>query len=239
MFVVVRGGGSGDFVAAVITSLFGGYDRLPEPQIQNTDADWVCFTDQAFKAPEPWRVVVLNERHPAMLYDHPRMRTVWCKTQPWELVDDPTVIWVDANSWIISPRFVAEAGAYATLTNGFATYAHPDRDCIYEEAKASMQIHPKKYHDQPIAEQVDYYRSVGHPEHWGLYAVGTCVYNTTSTRVRDLCDWWLDECEEYSYQTQLSLPYVDREMGFGVDTFRHHQIVGNPWMILRDHLGAS
>jgi hypothetical protein len=172
-----------------------------------------------------------------MHQEHPRMKTVWCKTQLWELVSDPDVIWIDANSQIISQTFVEEASMYGQ--HGFATYKHPDRDCIYEEADASYICHPLKYEHQPIREQVAHYRELGHPEHWGLYAVGTCVYDTDRTDVRVLCNEWWEECAWFSYQTQLSLPFVARQLGFEVGTFNHHQIVVNPWMRLNPHLAET
>lgn len=220
-------------MTTVLTGIFGQYDNLVAPPIQTVDADWICVTDRGFDAPEPWRVMVLDDGHPAMQYEHPRDRTVWCKTQPWMLTYDPELIWIDANSILATDRFVEQASAYSAA--GFATYAHPDRDCVYDEARAALAIHPAKYADQPLLEQVAHYRTRGHPSHGGLYAVGTIVYDTSRDDVRELCSDWLAECERWSYQTQLSLPYVARLNQFPIATFDHHQIVGNPWMTLGRH----
>lgn len=221
-------------MTTVITSIFGNYDELPAPVPQSVDAEWVCFTDEDFDAPDPWQVVVLGPAHPAMKYPHPRDKTVWCKTQPWVLVDDPHVIWVDANSSIVSWRFVEEASQYTAA--GFATYRHPHRDCIYDELVASRVTAAQKYEGQPLEEQIADYEQRGHPAHGGLYAVGTCVYDTSRNDVRELCTRWLEECERWSYQTQLSLPVVARELGFTVGTFDHHQIISNPWLRIGGHL---
>jgi len=61
------------------------------------------------------------------------------------------------------------------LDSGLAAHAHTARDCIYEEAVASV-AYPEKYSTQPIMEQVDSYRAEGHPEHWGLWACGTLAW---------------------------------------------------------------
>lgn len=214
-------------MTAVITAIFGGYDNLPAPAAQTHSADWVCFTDEPFDAPPPWRIVFAD---PPDL--HPRDKTIAVKLNPWRWVDDPTVIWIDANSHIYSPHFVDHATW--TAPSGFATYRHPDRDCIYEEAKASLDLQPVKYAGQPILEQVQNYREQGHPEHWGLYAVGTYVAHR-SLPVADLFDAWRGECEQWTYQTQLSLPHVARVLGFTPDVFDHSQVHRNPWMRIGVH----
>ena len=221
-------------MTTVYTAVFGGHDNLVAPEAQYVDADWICVTDDpTLIPPAPWRAVLLTPDHPAMAYPHPRMRTVWAKCLPWQFTDDDTTVWIDASHQVTSPDFLGEA--IAAAPSGFATYAHPDRDCIYDEAEASHRLQPAKYHGLPLVAQVEHYRTLGHPEHWGLYAVGTIVRDCTSELVRTLGVLWLAECERWTYQTQLSLPHVCRQLDFAPDTFDHHQR-RSPWLRIGQHL---
>lgn len=221
-------------MTVVLTAVFGGHDTLLAPEPQYIDATWLVITDDPdLDPPAPWQSVVLDADHPAMTYDHPRMRTVWAKCLPWQFTHERFVVWVDANSQIVSPDFIGEA--LAAAPSGFATYAHPDRDCIYDEATASHLLQPVKYDGQPLEAQVAHYRSQGHPEHWGLYAVGTIVRDCASEMVRTIGVRWLAECERWSYQTQLSLPPICRDLDFRPDVFDHHQR-RSPWLVIRPHL---
>jgi hypothetical protein len=84
---------------------------------------------------------------------------------------------------------------------------HPTRGCIYDEGLFSYFL--PKYEDQPILSQTSYYASTGHPHHWGLIAAGAMVRRHTPAVIKLGEDWW-DECVEWSYQDQLSLPVLLR-----------------------------
>ena len=119
-------------------------------------------------------------------------------------------IWIDASLQITSSTFVKDMRS--KLGDGeWAMFVHPDRDCIYEEALTSITM--RKYQDVPILPQVETYRSVV-PPHGGLYACTVIVRREPSTkrlkRVHSL--WWEENCK-WTYQDQLSLPFVLRSVG--------------------------
>ncbi|HUV11823.1 MAG TPA: glycosyltransferase domain-containing protein [Acidimicrobiia bacterium] len=243
----------------IYTGIFGGYD-VPLPQVAQTiDVTWVCFTDDPrLRAPDPWETVCISELHPARRLAHPRMRTIWFKCQPWLAASFATraradgspasyspgrSIWIDGNTSVFSPRFAAEALEQAA-GSVIAAYRHNQRDCIYEEAEASVALQPLKYADQSLAAQVEHYRNEGHPEHYGLWAAGTLVIDGTDPLARSLGTRWFEECERWSYQTQLSLPVVLRELGITPAEFRNPQIpcelcatsgLRNPWFHIGTH----
>lgn len=225
----------------VCTAVFGGYDQaLPQVE-QDTEALWLCYTDDPhLVVPPPWRRVVLYGSHPAMAHAHPRLRTIVMKAAApggtWS-------VWLDANVEVFNPAFLREA--IAASPSGFGTYAHPTRWCIYEEAEASLQLAPEKWGDEPLLEQVASYREAGHPEQGGLYAVGVLVRDGRLPVIHQIGRRWLEECIRWSGQTQLSLPPVLAEFGVTPDVFTHCQIPcelctpgadrGNPWLHIRQH----
>jgi hypothetical protein len=155
------------------------------------------------------------------------------------------VVWIDSNMEVTSPTFVREA--IACIHDGLALFAHPRRDCIYEEAEACLGPESRngKYANQPIREQVAHYRSEGHPEHAGLYACGTIAWDRYDTKRRKVGYQWLAECARWSYQDQLSFPFICRRLGVEPGLFPHPQLeryfcgpgyIGNRWFRIWPHL---
>jgi hypothetical protein len=69
-----------------------------------------------------------------------------------------------------------------------------------------------KYHGLPVIPQVEAYRSAV-PMHAGLYACGVIVRREPSERLNRAHELWWQENIKWTYQDQLSLPYVLRQIG--------------------------
>lgn len=212
--------------------MYGGYDILRAQADQTLDADWLCFTDHDIDAPEPWKVIVEAPR-----YKEPRMAAKFYKTQPSALGYDD-VVWLDANMQVTSAEFLA--GALASRHDGIAAWKHPQRDDIYTEFDASKAL--EKYRGSRMVSQIARYRGEGHPAKGGLYACGTIAWDATDQRALTFGDAWLDECEQFSPQDQLSFPVVARRLGMRPGTFPVHQLGdrrpprGSPWAFENDWL---
>lgn len=221
---------------AIITACMGGYDRLRAQVAQDIPVDWICVTDDDRPVPAPWRAVRVTPADPCS-----RMSAKAYKLQP---CDRPDAIWIDANMRVTSPSFARRA--LAARVNGLAVWRHPDRDCIYDEAEASLRLLPEKYAGQPIRAQVDHYRSEGHPAHAGLYACGTLAWDWSDPTAEAIGRAWMEECRRWSYQDQLSLPVVLRRFGVVPGIFPATQTerrgpgwVGNRWLRIYPHLSAA
>jgi hypothetical protein len=199
-------------MTTIYTTMCGGYDRLREQTEQNTDVDWVAIVDEKPEdVPTPWRVEIGDFQRMTplrnMLSDlHPRMQAKWYKTHPWAVTDESDVIYIDANMVVTNPDFATEA--LACRRNGIAVWRHPNRRSIFAEAQASIDLAPEKYGHLPVLAQVVSYRDEGYHDKQNLYACGTIAYDPTDSRVRTIGYRWFAECERWSYQDQLSLPYV-------------------------------
>jgi hypothetical protein len=131
----------------------------------------------------------------------------------WHRYD--TVIWIDGSIQIKSPVFVRELSSYVG-SSGWALLPHPDRDCVYDELGASMPM--QKYDGQSLREQVAHYRVTGYPAQAGLWACGVIARTgRVSPQLRQLNEAWWAEIQHWSYQDQLSLPYLLRKLGVSVD----------------------
>lgn len=216
-----------------MTSVFGGYDWLRPQQEQDIDVRWLAIVDRPTEAPAPWQVVECHAHEG----QHPRVGSKWHRFFSEGIDDD--VVWIDGNMKVTSPAFAREA--LACRNDGMAVWQHPRRDCIFDEAQASVDLVPKKYAHTPILEQAAAYRAEGHPEHWGLYANGTIAWDWRGSKVRDVAAMWWDEVNRWTYQDQVSLPVVCRRLGVRPGVFPFSQIesrrpFGNRWLTIDDHL---
>lgn len=215
---------------AILTACFGGYDDLHPQAEQDIEVDWIRFSDESSEA-RPWELHVENRD------GNPNLTAKCFKLLP--PLAHRHVIWIDANMEITSPSFAREALAH--IHDGLALFAHPRRDCIYEEARASLGAESQggRYDDLPISEQVEHYRREGHPEHAGLYACGTIAWDLADPRAKALGSRWLEECRRWSYQDQLSFPVVCRRLGIEPGLFPFPQLerrMRNRWLTIHPHL---
>jgi O-antigen biosynthesis protein len=229
-----------DFMRSVIyTAIFNNYDELKQPAVQDSDCDFICFTDQPMPARVgAWNVVHVNTRagmHPRM--QAKRFKLLSHKVFPYGLLAFrhrlwcgalslrnryACSIWVDGSLKIKGESFSRDMAA-AAADPGWAIFRHMERDCIFEEAAVSATI--KKYCGLPVFEQVEAYRREGVIEHGGLFECGVIArQEPLNGRVRRVNELWWKENEKWTYQDQLSLPYVLKATGTTVGI-----IPGNIW----------
>ena len=119
-------------------------------------------------------------------------------------------IWIDASLQIMSSTFVRDMRS--KLGDGdWAMFVHPDRDCIYEEALISITM--LKYQHVPILPR---------SKLTGRSFLRTADFtpapsSSGESRRRNgsrecTCCWW-EENTKWTYQDQLSLPFVLRSVG--------------------------
>jgi Protein of unknown function (DUF616) len=206
---------------AVFTAISGNYDALRSHPVM-PGVDWIAFLDAEtlttnIKHSYSWEVRPIEV--PADI-THPRTRAKWYKVlSQLELPEYERTLWIDGKVQLKDSDFVT------TVLNSVETLAmfrHPERDCIYAEASATR--HMRKYQDEPIDAQIQYYSDVyDHPEHWGLWESGIIGRKRCAMTERIEHSWW-NEIEQWSNQDQLSLPIVFRAEGYTPD-----RIKGNMW----------
>lgn len=185
---------------AVVTSCYGGYDPVVAPPDQTVDAEWICVTDGTQPAPPaPWRQVI--EWRPHL---HPRMAAKLARCRPDLYTKAETVIWLDAAARLRTGEALAQL---IDMTDGepLGQFVHPDRKSISAEADVSATM--RKYAGQPLFAQVEHYVKDGFPDGWGLWATGCIVRNVTD-QVRHFGNRWMIEMLRWTWQDQLSEPYV-------------------------------
>jgi hypothetical protein len=184
---------------AVYTAIYGGYDSLrAHPEAPGVDL--VCFTDDPNLRSSNWRVV-----HSRPRYEHPRMSAKWFKMHPHEALPEyRRTVWIDGSVQVLSADF-CEVVLGAVSADGLSLFRHPIRDSVRAEAEFSAAR--RKYLGLPLREQVSHYQAKGFPDDRGLWAC-TVIGRENVHKTRRLGRLWMRENVRWTYQDQLSLPYL-------------------------------
>jgi TOD1/MUCI70, glycosyltransferase-like domain len=172
--------------------------------------------------------VALNGEHPRLAAKRPKMLDV---RAPGEY---RYVIWIDSNMAITASSFV-DAVTKVCGDAPLALWPHPDRDNIRDEVEASYALAPEKYNDQPLRKQAISYFNKGFKDDWGLYATGCLVWNLEHEDTNLLASYWLSENQKWSYQDQISLPYVLWRLNIR-PALLPYNLRQNPWLGIGAHL---
>jgi hypothetical protein len=194
----------------VITSLTGGKDTLRDDQTLG-QAEWVAFTDEATS--NVWNVKPVYDK-----FKSARRNSRIHKMLPHLFVNSRYSIWIDAN---LSLRIPPEEVVERYLKNhDIAMFAHPSRDCLYDEALVCA----KNGLDDPeiIIEQVKTYEDKGFGKHKVLPECNVIIRRHTD-KVREFNEaWWAEYCR-YSVRDQISCMYTADKVGLDIN------IVNVPW----------
>jgi hypothetical protein len=231
--------------AIVYTAIFGGYDTLKQPPEQDEACEFICFTDSKMPGRVgAWRVIHVRTDRSV----HPRLQAKRFKLLSHRIFPNgrlshrygwPSVrrhadlsIWIDASLQIKSSTFVRDMRRKLD-DGGWAMFVHPDRNCIYDEASASVIM--QKYEGLPILPQVDAYRSIVPPQA-GLYACGVIVRREPPTNLlKQANELWWEENLKWTYQDQLSLPFVIRRVPGSEPVEIRNNLWKNQWFDFIPH----
>lgn len=216
----------------ICTAVTGKYDYSIN-SLLIPGVEYLYFTDDLINTqiPFPWQGRQLYDEH----LDN-RRKSKRPKLNPHsisELNKYKYMIWIDGDMGIINPNFVDEIMSY--MKNGFVVSPHFDnRHCAYGEAT----IRPPKYANEPMDEQVAFYRSEGFPEEYGLYECGISARDLSNPKVKELGELWYKENIDWSYQDQVSFPYCLWKTNFKPDvlpqSFRNMN-----WVYLSAHMNPD
>jgi hypothetical protein len=188
---------------AVITSLYGDLDELTDPPPMFGVDDYIAVVDYPRAGQYRWRQIVEPRPHISN-----RLASKIPKCVPHLYTDADVVVWIDAQATVRDDT--AEWAASFLGPSPVAQFNHPERDCFADEAKVSRDM--KKYAGLMLDEQVDTYDTAGMPRSWGLWATGIMA-----RRQGSWSKWfgrhWLAEQVRWTYQDQVSEPYVLWKMG--------------------------
>ena len=190
----------------IYTCITGDYE-IPIDDFNKKDGyDYVLFSDAPIET-NCWKNVVVNFEG-AELNNAKKQR--WVKTHPHKLLGNYDLsVYVDANTSIDDKLYNY---IKSNETYDITFKEHPSRDCIYDEIK-EVVLRGKEL--QAVAEPIyNNYKSLGFPEHYGLYEANVIIRKHNNKSVIDLMEYWWSEILNNSHRDQLSLNYVIWKYGF-------------------------
>lgn len=212
---------------AVYTALFGGYDRLRDPSGgREHDCDYICFTDQAIKS-KVWKIVNIESN-----VDDPVSLNRRYKILPHLYLGGyDKSLYLDANILVVSdPSSLAHK---ILCASDMACPRHIERDCIYKEAEACIQL--GKAPVEQTQTLLARYRSEGFPDCYGLTENNIIFRNHHVTSVTSLMNRWWTCFETGPARDQLSLMYLCWKYNFPIKILESGAKDDNPHFRYRLH----
>lgn len=184
----------------VYTVSLGGYDRLvDQPPAADSDADFVCFTDDPTLVSDTWEIVLVEPRFPGDLHRSSREFKI-LGHERLERYD--VTVCIDASVQLrASPERIVDE--WLTPDVDFALAPHSFREKVLDEFDEVIRL---KYDDPSrVYEQLNDY-ALSYPDvlearpHWG----GLLVRRRTPA-VAAAMRLWFDQVLRYSRRDQLAL----------------------------------
>lgn len=218
---------------AIITSIYGDYDNLKDHDIPNKDlVDWYCFTDNVKIKSDQWKMIYkpyhledpdagefsnfknyysnLDKSKNSKIYNMMCAKYYKIKTHNIDILQKyEYFIWIDG-SIFLRPNFIKNMIANCNKFE-MINFKHSERNNIKDEYDLSIKI--PKYKNQHLNNQYNSYINNGFPDNIGLFE-NTIFARKNSEKInRIFNNWWIHNLK-YSYQDQISYPYVLWESKF-------------------------
>jgi len=181
----------------IYTAFTKGYDTLKEPSIITPGWRYICYTDDLSVRSKVWEIVYcphLSIREIRKIKIIPPFKYNIC-------------IWIDGSIAINCnlDKFIA-----LYHEKDFTLMNHPDRNCVYDEAKACVKY--KKDDPKIIQQQINYYDSLNYPPNHGMVATGLIIRNESSM-IKRFCELWFEQILKFSKRDQLSFNFIANKEG--------------------------
>lgn len=193
----------------IYTAITGDYDQLMGPLTFIPGWEYIAFTD-APETPwfEGWRMEKIPEfcRFSEGKVLDPVRRARQCKIRCTRLLPDHDFsIWVDGN---VQPMCDLDELVEKTMYMGSALTGlkHPDRNCIYQEAEACIQL--GKDDPQMINREMTRYRKEGFPTQLGMIDSAILFRDHRHPGLHAFLEDWFAEVSKGSRRDQLSFFYA-------------------------------
>lgn len=183
---------------AIYTAIIGSYDSLKFPLVYTPGWDYICFTNNLDLKSDFWKIIYLqNDKFSSVKLARKIKILVHLYLPNYNLT-----IWHDASMQI---NCNLNSFIQVFLSKEMAIMKHPNRSCIYDEAKTCIALAKDKRKN--IMKQVNFYRSTGYPAKAGLVASGIII-RKNSLKINKLMKAWWDQVEQWSHRDQLSFNFV-------------------------------
>jgi Protein of unknown function (DUF616) len=184
----------------VYTCLFGHSELFNDFEYQRDGIDFICFTDDPELRSDFWKIELV----PRKALDPARAAKKIKALPHVYLAQYDHSLYVDNTVRLkVSPKRMFEE-YLAPATSPLVCFRHPERDCVYDEAKVVLSIG----FDTPerVNSQMALYRHLGYPANNGLVRTGLLLRQHQHPALQRVMNTWHEQVFCHSKRDQLSLP---------------------------------
>jgi hypothetical protein len=192
----------------VYTCLFGHSELFNDFKYQRDGIDFVCFTDDPELRSDFWKIELL----PRKALDPARAAKKIKALPHVYLAQYDCSLYIDNTVRLkAAPKRIFEE-YLAPAKSPLVCFRHPERDCVYDEAKVVLSIG----FDTPerVNPQMALYRYLGYPANNGLARTGLLLRQHQSPPLQRVMNTWHEQVLCHSKRDQLSLPPACRFENF-------------------------
>lgn len=184
----------------IFSAIAGGYESIRIPSFIDPTFDYILFTDKPYPDTGVWKI------RPIPYWSSEQTRiTRYVKMHPHFLFPDIDIaIWVDHNI-LITEDFSPIVNNFIQSSSPVATYYHPERSNIYEEAEACIEMKLEK--PETIKKQIEVYR-ISNFFHDDLPETSVMMFNIKHKKLAQIMNNWWSELDKHSYRDQLSFNFA-------------------------------
>jgi hypothetical protein len=231
--VVSRKPGTGFLMRRVVyTCLFGHSELFNDFEYERDGIDFICFTDDPELRSDFWKIELV----PRKALDPARAAKKIKSSPHIYLAQYDQSLYVD-NVVRLKVRPARLFEEYlAPATSPLVCFRHPERDCVYDEARAVLSID----FDTPerVNPQMALYRHLGYPAHNGLAKSTLLLRRHQDPALQRVMNAWREQVFCHSRRDQLSLPPVCWLENFQIEyiplNFAAHDLLD--WPVIKDGL---
>lgn len=200
---------------AIITSNYGHYDNVTEHDINVENIDWYCFTDNNITSKQ-WKIITkpyhlqdvtqgknANSKD-SSVYNMMASKYYKMKHHKIDILDEyEYIVWLDARVRVKN-EFISLISSVIIHDYKLVNFKHSKNSSIKEEVYESLS--QERYVKQDVMGQYEEYRKDGYND-TVLFENGVFI-RKVNEEINDLFDEWWRHNVQYSFQDQISYPYV-------------------------------
>jgi hypothetical protein len=216
----------------VYTCLFGHSELFNDFEYERDGIDFICFTDDPELRSDFWKIELVPRR--AL---DPARAAKKIKALPHIYLSQyDHSLYIDNTMRLKVPPARMFEEYLAPATSPLVCFRHPERDCVYDEARVVLSIG----FDTPerVNPQMALYRYLGYPAKNGLTKSGLLLRQHQNPALQRVMNTWCEQIFCHSKRDQLSLlpacRFENFELQYIPSTFDAAALLD--WPVIKDNL---
>ncbi len=219
--------------------IINGYDGDLNPKFINYDFDYLFYTNNIdfylYNNNSIWQYYKIPEKITNLKLG-PAKQNRYLKINAYKYLPNHYnfSVYIDGNIIIINDiNLLLNRLKKQYKDIKFFVPIHPERDCIYDEAKIVLKLRKDK--SKYVKPQIKKIKDDGFPEHYGLSENNILIRNHKNPKLIKFMKKWWKMVKKGSKRDQLSFIYISWKYNFTNFVFIERKLIKNYFKIIRKH----